>query len=96
MPESPKGGWKGWVAGPWAIRARRGDLNRNSRPAKSQGKVLATLLEKAQDTAFGRDHGLSDVLAIQDPKAREAAFRAAVPVRDYEGLKPYVDRMVDG
>jgi hypothetical protein len=96
MPNSPNGGWKGWVAGPWAVRARRGDLSRNAQPAEVQGKVLVELLRQAKDTAFGKDHDLASVLGIEDPKARAEAFRNAVPVRDYEGLKPYVERMVDG
>ena len=91
-----KGGWKGRLARPWADRARRKDHARNARPAEAQASVLRDLLQRASHTAFGRDHGFEAMLEMTDAAAQAAAFRAAVPVRDYEGLKPYVERVVAG
>ena len=58
--------------------------------------MLESLVKGAAQTAFGRDHGLDGLAAISDARDRRAAFKAAVPVRDYEGLKPYVERVVAG
>ena len=58
-------------------------------PVETQAKVLANLIEQAQHTAFGQDHAFNTIV---DAKS----FAQQVPVRDYEGLKPYVDRVVKG
>ena len=47
------------------------------------------LVRGAQQTAFGRDHGFQDIKTYED-------FKAAVPIRDYEGLRPYFDRLLTG
>lgn len=47
------------------------------------------LIARAQDTAFGRDHGFSAIRSYED-------FKKAVPIRDYEDLKPYVERVKHG
>lgn len=60
-----------------------------SAPVASQQKVFRELIEKASQTAFGRDH---DFGSIRD----HADFVRRVPVRDYEALRPYVDRVVAG
>tara|TARA_B100000768_G_scaffold179942_2_gene198744 strand:+ start:4997 stop:6517 length:1521 start_codon:yes stop_codon:yes gene_type:complete len=54
-----------------------------------QQRLLQHLLERAQFTAFGRDHGLKKGMSLQQ-------YQSAVPVRDYEGLKPWMDRAVKG
>jgi hypothetical protein len=56
---------------------------------ETQEKVFRDLLEKGKSTAFGKDHGFEEISTY-------AQFREKVPVRDYEELKPYVDRMVAG
>jgi len=58
-------------------------------PELSQEKVLKHLLQKGTRTAFGRDHHFADVRTYED-------FKQAVPIRDYEGLSPYINRMVKG
>lgn len=58
-------------------------------PVETQQKAFASLIAKAKDTAFGKDHGFNAIQTYKD-------FTAKVPVRDYEQLKPYVDRMVAG
>lgn len=58
-------------------------------PVETQEKVLQQLIAAAQDTQFGKDH---DFKNIKTPKA----FAKQVPVRDYEALRPYVDRVVEG
>ncbi len=57
--------------------------------APMQANELTKLLCKAETTAFGRDHGLTGGTAYAD-------FDRLVPVTDYEGFRPYVERMVAG
>jgi hypothetical protein len=54
-----------------------------------QERVFRNLLEKGQHTAFGRDHMLSAVQTY-------AEFTQAVPIRDYEDLKDYIERLKHG
>ncbi|MDR0228175.1 MAG: GH3 auxin-responsive promoter family protein [Flavobacteriaceae bacterium] len=58
-------------------------------PIEAQQKVLLSLLLEAKDTAFGKDHHFDSITTHAD-------FVKHVPVRDYEGLKMYVDRVVAG
>jgi len=58
-------------------------------PIKTQEKVFKTLIEKAKDTQFGIDHNFNNIKTHTD-------FVNQVPVRDYEALKPYVERVVAG
>lgn len=58
-------------------------------PIETQHKVFKKLISEAKDTAFGKDH---DFQAIQSP----SDFAENVPIRDYEELKPYVNRVVSG
>ncbi len=58
-------------------------------PVAAQQKVFSQLVGKAKDTAFGKDHSFNTIYNHSD-------FTAQVPVRDYEDLKPYVERVVKG
>ena len=57
--------------------------------AAAQQKVFQKLISEAADTAFGRDHNFSSINTYAD-------FKQQVPVRDYEALRPYIDRVVAG
>ena len=59
------------------------------RPIETQQKVFRELIEKASATAFGKDHNFSSIMTYED-------FKKAVPIRDYEDLKPYIDRIRKG
>ncbi len=59
------------------------------RPELTQQLWLHHLLKKARNTAFGKDFNFADIENAQD-------FAQAVPIQDYEGLKPYVDQVVAG
>jgi hypothetical protein len=61
----------------------------SSRPVETQQKVFEKLIRDASQTAFGKDHDFGSIRTMAD-------FAARVPVRDYEGLKNYVDRVVAG
>ena len=58
-------------------------------PEKTQQQVFGNIISKAQSTLFGKDHDFS---AIQSHEQ----FKERVNVQDYEGLRPYFDRVVAG
>lgn len=58
-------------------------------PEKTQQKVFHKLVKEAKKTAFGVDHNFDRISTHED-------FISNVPIRDYEALRPYVDRVVNG
>ena len=58
-------------------------------PVETQQKVFENLIKSAKNTVFGKDHGFENISTFQE-------FAQKVPVRDYEDLKPYVERVVQG
>ena len=58
-------------------------------PVETQQKVFEELIKEATQTQFGKDHDFSSIKSHSD-------FVQKVPVRDYEGLKHYVDKVVKG
>jgi hypothetical protein len=55
----------------------------------AQKKVFSKLIEQAQNTSFGTDHGFTQIGNYED-------FKKRVPIREYEELRPYVERVVQG
>ena len=58
-------------------------------PIAAQENTLQQLVKKAQGTAFGKDH---DFAKITD----YTTFKEHVPVRDYEGIRPYIEKILAG
>jgi hypothetical protein len=58
-------------------------------PIETQQKVFQNLIASADFTQFGKDHNFSKIKSFED-------FTKQVPIRDYEELRPYVDRVVKG
>jgi len=56
---------------------------------ETQSRLLAHLLARTADTAFGRDFGLARVRTIDD-------LRRAMPIAGYERVAPYVQRVRTG
>jgi hypothetical protein len=54
-----------------------------------QKGVLDHLIHKARNTRFGKDHSFRQIKNYE-------AYKKAVPVRDYEALKPYFDQLKKG
>jgi phenylacetate-coenzyme A ligase PaaK-like adenylate-forming protein len=63
--------------------------NWSSRPVETQLKVFKELVAEGRKTKFGKDHKFDSIESFQD-------FFKQVPIQDYEELKPYVDRAVEG
>jgi hypothetical protein len=60
-----------------------------SNPIETQERVFQSLIADASSTQFGRDHNFNNIKTHQD-------YVKNVPVRDYEALKPYVEKVVAG
>ena len=60
-----------------------------TKPAASQKAVFLELIKEAKKTQFGVDHHFDQIKTYED-------FTNHVPIRDYEALKPYVDKVVKG
>ena len=58
-------------------------------PIESQKSVLKNLISEAKNTQFGKDHHFDQIKTVED-------FAKNVPIRDYEDLKTYVDKVVKG
>jgi GH3 auxin-responsive promoter len=56
---------------------------------EKQQAVLESLLEKAANTSFGKDHKFDQINSHNE-------FAQAVPMRDYEALIPYIERTKAG
>ncbi|MBS7255201.1 GH3 auxin-responsive promoter family protein [Flavobacterium branchiicola] len=64
-------------------------LGWSSKPVETQQEVFKSLIKNANKTEFGKDHHFGTIKTIAD-------FQNNVPVRDYEDLKPYVDKVKIG
>ena len=58
-------------------------------PFTTQERLFKNLIEKAQYTEFGKDHNFKNIQTHSD-------FVQNVPVRDYEELKGYIEKVVEG
>src|SRR5690606_22965799 len=57
--------------------------------ATVQSQVFKELIAKAKNTRFGQDHHFNQIESYED-------FKQKVPIRDYEGLKPYIEKIIAG
>jgi hypothetical protein len=82
-------GLKSALSKPFAAWVNRQVSRWKNNPIAAQDKVFFALLNKAKSTAFGQDHGFETIKIYQD-------FKNSVPIRDYEQLRPYIERVVAG
>ncbi|MCU0387867.1 MAG: GH3 auxin-responsive promoter family protein [Chitinophagaceae bacterium] len=54
-----------------------------------QDSIFRNLTTVGKKTVFGKDHGFADIKTYDD-------FKKAVPIRDYEALKPYIEQIKQG
>lgn len=80
---------KSILARPFAKRIVARIYKKSNNAVRIQQEVFNDLIRQAQDTAFGKDHLFKSINTYED-------FKKKVPIRDYEALKPYVDRVVAG
>lgn len=54
-----------------------------------QKRTIMNLVQAAQSTLFGKDHKFSQIKNYDD-------YKENVPLRDYESIKVYIDKILDG
>ena len=67
----------------WRIR------NWSNHPVAAQREVLQNLVTDAQYTEFGKKYHFSSLFNVKE-------FKKRVPIQEYDDLKPYVQRMMNG
>jgi hypothetical protein len=82
-------GIKSYGARWFAKRVHKQTERWSKNPAEAQKSVFRHLIECGKDTLFGDDHDFSYIKDHRD-------FVSAVPIRDYEQLKPYIKKILDG
>ncbi|MBA2498644.1 MAG: GH3 auxin-responsive promoter family protein [Chitinophagaceae bacterium] len=60
-----------------------------STAVEDQEAILKQLIKTGKITEFGKNHNFQDISQVDD-------FRKAVPVRDYEAFKPYIEKIKQG
>ena len=80
---------KSILAKPFAKYIATKFYKQSNNAVKTQHEVFEKLISEAQRTAFGKDHNFDKINSYED-------FKKQVPVRDYEALKPYVEKVVAG
>jgi hypothetical protein len=81
--------FKSFLAKPFASYVFKQVKRSMQQAVPDQESIFRELLKVGGDTQFGKDHHLAEVNTMEE-------FRQAVPVRDYEQLKPYVELIKEG
>ncbi|WP_299466369.1 GH3 auxin-responsive promoter family protein [Mucilaginibacter sp.] len=71
----------------WYVNKQLNTIRHNA--VALQQKTFSNLINDAKNTAFGTDHHFGEITSYED-------FKKNVPVRDYEELRPYIDRITHG
>ena len=82
-------GLKSWIIKPLAKKIARDIAHMAGDAVAAQERVFQNLIAKGRHTAFGQDHGFEAIRSYEE-------FKARVPLRDYEGLKGYIERIKQG
>lgn len=82
-------GWKSTLVQPYARYVAKGVRKMAHNAIKDQELIFKSLIQKATPTSFGRDHGFKNISTYEE-------FKANVPIREYEGLRSYIDQIVAG
>jgi hypothetical protein len=74
----------------WSVRRRlRAFEEATKNPQQVQDAVLRRILTQQASTAFGKDHHFSSIQTLAD-------FRQRIPVRGYDYIEPYMQRVLKG
>lgn len=71
----------------WAIHRRI--IRDGLKAVADQERIRKALIQKAKHTTFAKDHTFHEIKTVQD-------FRERIPIKDYEQLRPYFDRVAKG
>jgi len=82
-------GFKSFFLRTWANQVSKQIGRWSANALKEQENIFTQIIQRGCDTQFGIDHDFANIKSYED-------FKQRVPVRDYEGLKTYFDRVVAG
>lgn len=80
---------KSFLAKPYASVVHKRVQKTMQTAVSDQQNILQHLLKQGAKTIFGNDHRLKEVKDYKE-------YTAAVPVRDYEAISPYIDQIKEG
>jgi hypothetical protein len=80
---------KSFLAKPFASYIYKGIRKEMQTAVEDQERISKELLKTGKLTDFGKDHKLGDL-------SRHEEYVQAVPIRDYEQLKPYIEKIKEG
>ena len=80
---------KSLLAKPYAIYVARKIKKDRDNALQHQDELLKSLLKKAANTVFGKQFKFADIKTYEE-------FKAAVPLFDYEDLKPFIEQIKEG
>jgi hypothetical protein len=80
---------KSLLAKPFAHYIYKGIRKGMNTAVEDQENIFKELLKTAKLTEFGKDHNLHQVSVYEE-------FIQAVPIRDYEQFKPYIEKIKEG
>ncbi len=74
----------------WFLKKRVSQIEYfRTHPEEVQQKTLMDLIHAARDTRWGREYKYAEISNYDE-------YRRRVPLQDYEDVKPYVDRLLQG
>lgn len=80
---------KSLFAKPFAQYIYNKQLKEQANALKNQQLILNQLVKLASNTLFGKEHRFKEVTDYE-------SFKERVPIRDYEGLKSYIEKIKSG
>ncbi len=80
---------KSFLARPFASYVYKGIRKGMQTAVADQENILKALIKTGRNTEFGREAGFANVNGYEE-------FKQAVPVRDYEQLKPWIEKIKEG
>ena len=78
--------WGAKIYAYWSYSKNKKWINK---PIVTQQKLLKKIVSKAKNTCFCKDHNFEKIIDLK-------SFQNCIPIRDYEGLRPYIDRVLGG
>jgi hypothetical protein len=80
---------KSFLAKPFANYIYKGVRKGMATAVEDQENILKELLKTGKNTDFGKEHHLQNVSVYEE-------YVQAVPIRDYEQFKPYIEKVKEG
>ena len=82
-------GIKSFLSLPFAKFVVRKNNKWKNNALKVQSDLMISLVEKAKNTTFGKDHDFSTITTYSD-------FKKQIPIRNYEDIKGYIEQIIEG